>query len=66
MKKKSCKLLLEARRELNTSISSPYRIKGWILDAYPSNRGEITVLLISEAGQRIRLIDIFSYNLCFH
>jgi DNA polymerase elongation subunit (family B) len=41
------------------SINSPCKIKGWILDAYPSNEGEITVWMISEAGQRIRLIDTF-------
>ena len=41
------------------SISSPCKIKGWILDAYPSSEGEITVWIISEAGQRIRLIDSF-------
>ncbi len=41
------------------SVSSPCKIKGWILDAYPSNEGEIAVWIISEAGQRIRLIDKF-------
>ncbi len=41
------------------SISSPCKIKGWILDAYPSNEGEITVWIISESGQRIRLTDNF-------
>ena len=41
------------------SINSPCKIKGWILDAYPSNEGEISVWIISEAGQRIRLIDSF-------
>jgi len=41
------------------SISSPSKIKGWVLDAYPSNEGEITVWIISEAGQRIRLTDKF-------
>ncbi len=41
------------------SISSPCKIKGWILDAYPSNEGEITVWIISEAGLRIRLTDKF-------
>jgi DNA polymerase elongation subunit (family B) len=41
------------------SISSPCKIKGWILDAYPSNEGEISVWIISEAGQRIRLVDKF-------
>ena len=41
------------------SISSPCKIKGWILDAYPSNEGEITVWIISLSGQRIRLFDSF-------
>ncbi len=41
------------------TVTSPCKIKGWILDAYPSNEGEITVWIISEAGQRIRLIDKF-------
>ena len=41
------------------SISCPCKIKGWILDAYPSNEGEITVWIISESGQRIRLTDNF-------
>ena len=41
------------------TINSPCKVKGWILDAYPSNEGEITVWIISEAGQRIRLIDKF-------
>jgi DNA polymerase elongation subunit (family B) len=41
------------------TVTSPCKIKGWILDAYPSKEGEITVWIISEAGQRIRLIDKF-------
>ena len=41
------------------TITTPCKIKGWILDAYPSNEGEITVWIISESGQRIRLIDKF-------
>jgi DNA polymerase elongation subunit (family B) len=36
------------------------KIQGWILDAYPSNEGEITVWIISQTDQRISLID------CFH
>ncbi len=35
------------------------KIEGWILDAYPSNEGEITVWIISQSGQRIHLIDSF-------
>jgi DNA polymerase, archaea type len=41
------------------SISSPCKIRGWILDAYPSNEGEMTVWIISETNQRIRLTDKF-------
>ena len=41
------------------SISSPCKIKGWILDAYPSNEGEITVWIISEVSQRIQLKNRF-------
>jgi hypothetical protein len=37
------------------SVSSPCKIEGWIIDAYPSNKGEITVWIISQAGQRIHL-----------
>ena len=35
------------------------KIRGWILDAYPSNEGEITVWIINQSGQRHRLIDNF-------
>ena len=41
------------------SVSSPCKIRGWILDAYPSNEGEITIWIISESGQRIRITDNF-------
>lgn len=35
------------------------KIRGWILDAYPTEKGEIAVWIISESDQRIRLIDTF-------
>jgi DNA polymerase, archaea type len=35
------------------------RIKGWILDVYPTQQGEVAVWIISESGERIRLIDTF-------
>src|SRR5450759_2610206 len=35
------------------------KIRGWILDAYPAGEGEIAVWVISELGERIRLIDTF-------
>ena len=34
-------------------------IKGWIFDVYPAGEGEIVVWIISENGERIRLIDQF-------
>jgi len=40
------------------SSGSP-KIRGWIFDVYPSNIGEMTVWIISENGQRIRLTDKF-------
>ncbi len=41
------------------SISSSCKIRGWVLDAYPSSEGEISVWIISETGQRIRFTDRF-------
>jgi DNA polymerase elongation subunit (family B) len=32
-------------------------IKGWILDAYPAGEGEITVWVITEKGERVKLTD---------
>jgi DNA polymerase elongation subunit (family B) len=37
----------------------PNHAKGWILDAYPSGQGEITVWVISETGERVKLTDKF-------
>jgi DNA polymerase I len=34
-------------------------IDGWILDAYPTSPGEVAVWIISQTGERIRLIDSF-------
>ena len=34
-------------------------IRGWILDVYAADQGEVAVWIISESGQRIRLIDRF-------
>lgn len=35
------------------------RVRGWIFDLYPSEFGEITVWVIGENGERIRLTDTF-------
>ena len=40
-------------------IGVPDMIKGWILDVYAADQGEVAVWIISESGQRIRLIDKF-------
>jgi DNA polymerase elongation subunit (family B) len=42
---------------LNTK--APDHVKGWILDAYPADEGEIAVWVISETGDRLRLTDKF-------
>ncbi len=34
-------------------------IKGWILDVYPTEQGQVAVWIISESDERIRLIDNF-------
>jgi len=34
-------------------------IKGWLLDVYPSNPGEMTVWIITEDGERVKLVDKF-------
>lgn len=39
------------------------RIRGWIFDVYPAGEGEIVVWVISESGERIRLIDTFQPNI---
>ena len=37
----------------------PNNVKGRILDAYPAGEGEIAIWVISENGERIKLIDTF-------
>src|SRR5512135_472800 len=39
--------------------ANPNRLSGWILDAYPAEAGEVAVWIITESGQRKRLIDKF-------
>jgi DNA polymerase elongation subunit (family B) len=42
-----------------SNTQTPNRVKGWILDAYPADEGEIAVWMISETGERIKLTDWF-------
>jgi DNA polymerase elongation subunit (family B) len=46
--------------QLKNISANPKHVKGWILDLYPSEFGEIAVWVIAESGERIRLIDGFS------
>jgi len=43
----------------NSASANPKRVKGWILDVYPSNQGEVAVWVIGKSGERIRLTDRF-------
>jgi DNA polymerase-2 len=38
---------------------NPKQIRGWLLDVYPSDFGKVTVWIISENGERIKLTDAF-------
>lgn len=51
------------QRESNpTDLKS---LKGWILDLYPSASGQMSVWIIAENGERIRLIDEFKPKIYF-
>lgn len=39
--------------------NNPTKVKGWLLDVYPSDFGKIAVWIISEKGERIKLTDKF-------
>jgi DNA polymerase elongation subunit (family B) len=41
------------------SLPNPDRVRGWVLDAYPSALGEFAVWIIAENGERLRLTDSF-------
>jgi DNA polymerase elongation subunit (family B) len=41
------------------TLPSLNHLKGWLLDVYPTNEGEVAVWIISETGERIRLVDSF-------
>ncbi|MEM2249704.1 MAG: DNA polymerase domain-containing protein [Candidatus Bathyarchaeia archaeon] len=38
-------------------------IKGWILDVYPSGPNEVTVWIISENGERVKLVDSYTHRI---
>jgi DNA polymerase I len=39
--------------------SEQRRVRGWLLDVYPSDFGKVAVWIITETGERIRLTDKF-------
>jgi DNA polymerase elongation subunit (family B) len=47
----------------NNPSTSPKRCRGWIFDIYPSALGQMTVWIIAENGERIRLTDSFKPKL---
>ncbi|MBN1357581.1 hypothetical protein JW988_02325 [Candidatus Bathyarchaeota archaeon] len=40
-------------------MQSSKRVEGWLFDVYPSNVGEVTVWIIGENGERVKLRDEF-------
>ena len=40
-------------------LTAPLRVRGWLLDVYPSDFGKVAVWVISENGERIKLTDSF-------
>lgn len=45
--------------QLNNASVSPDHVKGWILDIYPVAQGKMAVWIITENGERTRLVDEF-------
>jgi len=43
----------------SSNTVSPKRVRGWLFDVYPSELGKVTVWIISESGERVRLTDKF-------
>jgi DNA polymerase I len=44
---------------MRLSNPMPKRVKGWLFDVYPSAVGEVTVWVIGENGERVKLKDAF-------
>ncbi len=43
----------------NIIANNPKRVRGWIFDVYPSGNGEMTVWIIGENNERVKLTDKF-------
>ncbi|MFQ6064107.1 MAG: DNA polymerase domain-containing protein [Candidatus Bathyarchaeia archaeon] len=46
-------------KEWRSDFTRPKLLRGWLLDLYPSGLGEMTVWIITENGERVRLVDGF-------
>jgi DNA polymerase I len=44
---------------MQSSNPIPKRVEGWFFDVYPSGVGEVTVWIIGENGERVKLTDKF-------
>jgi DNA polymerase, archaea type len=40
-------------------LNMPLKVRGWLLDVYPSDFGKVTVWVISENSERVKLTDSF-------
>ncbi len=49
----------------SSTPAHPKRVRGWILDVYPANVGEVAVWIIGESGERIRFTDKFLPKIYF-
>ncbi|MGB9779214.1 MAG: hypothetical protein ACPLW8_07390, partial [Candidatus Bathyarchaeales archaeon] len=38
-------------------------VKGWIFDVYPSGPDEVTVWIIAESGERVKLVDKYTHRI---
>lgn len=38
-------------------------VRGWLLDVYPSGSNEVTVWILAENGERVRLVDKFTHRI---
>ncbi len=46
-------------KDWRSDFTSLKVLRGWLLDLYPSNPGEMTVWIIAENGERVKLVDGF-------
>ena len=49
--------------DLKSSFRKLNAIKGWILDVYPSGPNQITVWIIDEDGERVKLVDNYVHRI---